>query len=102
MRSECKKCTIKKNVRYQREHESWKYRFVDNEEKKTYMSDYYAKNKEKFAEYRAKFREKHPDYFKMYHRDRKDAKRGKSEAEANNSSASGLDKQFRRSYYDSF
>lgn len=70
-RSECKKCTIKKNVRYQKRVESWKHRFVDNDEKRSYMADYYIKHKEKFIEYRRKFKERHPDYYKEYFRNRK-------------------------------
>ena len=73
-RSECKACTIKKNVRYQRRVEAWKYRFVDNDEKRSYMVDYYSKNKEKFAGYRKKFKEKYPEYYKEYSRKRKNEK----------------------------
>lgn len=72
-RSECKACTIKKNVHYQRQVEAWKHRYVDDEEKRSYMVDYYAKNKEKFAEYRRQFRIRHPEYHKMYARKRKNA-----------------------------
>ena len=70
-RSECKRCTIKKNVKYQRTVQAWKYRFVDNDERKSYMVEYYARNKEKFAAYRKKFKEKHPGYHKLYARARK-------------------------------
>lgn len=71
-RSECKSCTIKKNVKYQRKVKAWKYRFVENDEKRSYMVDYYHRNKEKFAEYRRKFREKYPDYHREYARKRKE------------------------------
>ncbi|MFI0477761.1 MAG: hypothetical protein ACH349_01360 [Candidatus Rhabdochlamydia sp.] len=70
-RSECKACTISKNVLYQKRIKAWKHRFVDNDEQKSYLVDYYAKNKEKFAEYRRKFREKYPEYHKHYSRKRK-------------------------------
>jgi len=73
-RSECKACTIRKNVRYQKRTKAWMHRFVDNDEQRSYMVDYYAKNKEKFAEYRRKFKEKYPDYYKEYSRKRKNAR----------------------------
>jgi hypothetical protein len=72
-RSECKACTIRKNVRYQKRVKAWKHRFVDNDEQRSYMVEYYAKNKEKFAEYRRKFKEKYPDYYKEYARKQKHA-----------------------------
>jgi len=71
-RSECKRCTITKNVKYQKSSEAWKHRYVDNDEKRSYMLEYYAKNKEKFAEYRRKFKEKYPDYYKNYARRKRD------------------------------
>ena len=71
MRSECKACTVKRNVRYQRKVQSWRFRFVDNDSQRSYMVEYYRKNKEKFAEYRRKFKEKYPEYYKMYARERK-------------------------------
>jgi hypothetical protein len=74
VRSECKKCTIKKNVRYQRRVKAWKHRYVDNDEKRSYMIEYYAANKEKFAAYRAKRKAKFPDYHKEYARKRKNEK----------------------------
>lgn len=75
MRSECKSCTIRKNVRYQKRVKAWLHRFVDDEEQRSYMVDYYAKNKEKFAEYRRKFKEKYPDYYKEYSRKRKNERK---------------------------
>lgn len=74
LRSECKECTIKKNVIYQRRVKAWMNRFVDEDEKRSYMVDYYSKNKEKFAEYRRKFRERYPEYHKEYARKRKNEK----------------------------
>lgn len=71
-RSDCKACTIKKNVAYQKQRKAWMHRFVDSEQQKSYMVDYYARNKEKFAEYRRKFRERYPGYHKEYARKRKD------------------------------
>ena len=73
-RSECKRCTINKNVRYQKRVKAWKYRYVDHDEQKSYMVDYYAKNKDRFAGYRKKFKEKYPDYYKEYSRKRKNDK----------------------------
>jgi len=70
-RSECKACTIKRNGLYQQKNRSWKNRFVDNDEQKSYMTAYYAAHKDKFAQYRKTFREKHPEYFKLYSRKRK-------------------------------
>lgn len=70
-RSECKGCTIKRNVRYQKQNKAWLHRFVDDEGQRSYMVDYYSKNKEKFAEYRRKFRELYPEYHKEYARKRK-------------------------------
>jgi hypothetical protein len=71
MRSECKACTIRKNVHYQKQTKAWLHRFVDDDEQRSYMVDYYSKNKEKFAEYRRKFKERYPDYYKEYTRKRK-------------------------------
>lgn len=71
IRSECKSCTIRKNVLYQKQNKAWLQRFVDSEQQKSYMVDYYAKNKEKFAEYRRKFKERNPEYHKEYARKRK-------------------------------
>lgn len=71
-RSECKKCTIKRNVRYQRKVKSWKYRYSDDISRKLYMRTYYGKNKEKFAKYRADFRTRFPEYYKEYFRKRKE------------------------------
>jgi len=71
IRSECKACTIRKNVKYQRQTKAWMHRFVDNDGQRSYMVDYYSKNKERFAAYRRKFREKYPEYYKEYARKRK-------------------------------
>ena len=71
VRSECKPCTIKKNVNYQKLKRSWMSRFIDEEEQKSYMLNYYAEHKDKFAEYRRKFKEKYPGYHKDYRRARK-------------------------------
>jgi len=76
-RSECKACTIKRNVRYQRKVKSWKNRYEDNEARRTYMREYYDKNRDKFSQYRAEFRERYPDYYKEYFRDRKEKKNAK-------------------------
>ncbi len=70
-RSDCKKCTVKRNVEYQRSLKTWMHRFVDEDQKRLYMHEYYANNKEKFAEYRRKFREKYPSYHKDYCRKRR-------------------------------
>jgi hypothetical protein len=79
-RSECKMCTIKKNVAHQKKTKSWRHRFVDSDEKRLYSVDYYAKNKDKFAEYRRKFKERYPNYHKEYNQRRKMEKLEKEEA----------------------
>lgn len=79
-RSECKMCTIKKNVKHQKKTKAWKHRYLDNDEKRSYMVDYYAKNKDKFAEYRRKFKERYPNYYKEYNQRRKMEKLQKEEA----------------------
>lgn len=76
-RSECKKCTIKKNLSYQRTAKPWVGRTSDKDEQRSYSVQYYAKNREKFALYRASFKERHPSYHKDYGRKRRDEKRGK-------------------------
>jgi len=72
IRPECKKCTIARNIRYQKKVKSWKKRITDYHENREYMLNYYAENKEKFAEYRKTFLEKHPGYYRAY----ADKKRG--------------------------
>lgn len=74
LRRECKACTISKNIRYQRKIKAWKNKFVDGDEQRSYMVEYYRKNREKFAEYRRKFKEKYPDYYREYNRKRKEEK----------------------------
>ena len=73
-RSECKQCTIDKNIRYQKRVKAWKHRFINDEERRSYMTEYYAKNKEKFAEYRLTFKKKYPEYHKEYSRNLKNVK----------------------------
>lgn len=70
-RSECKQCTIEKNVNYQKKTQAWKHRFVDEEQTRSYMQEYYATHKKKFEDYRTKFKEKYPNYFKEYSRRKK-------------------------------
>jgi hypothetical protein len=79
-RSECKMCTIKKNVKHQKKTKAWRHRFVDNDEKRLYSVEYYANHKEQFAEYRRKFKERYPNYYKEYHQRRKMEKLKKEEA----------------------
>jgi len=71
-RSECKACTIRRNVRYQRRIKSWKHRYLNDDTRRLYMREYYEKNKEKFVAYRAEFRLKYPEYYKEYFRKRKE------------------------------
>lgn len=71
LRGDCKECTKKKNLTYQRKHKTWLTRFKDMTERREYMKEYYANNKEKFAEIRRRFKEKHPDYGKEYARERR-------------------------------
>lgn len=72
IRSECKKCTIQRNLTYQRKSKSWKKRCSDYAENREYMLRYYEENKERFAEYRRTFLERHPGYYRAY----ADRKRG--------------------------
>lgn len=72
IRSECKKCTIRRSLAYQRKVKSWKRRSADYASQREYMINYYAENKDKFAMYRKTFLEKHPDYYRAY----ADKKRG--------------------------
>jgi len=62
-RSECKVCTIKRNVVIQRDTQAWKKRLYDADKRNAYAVEYYSKNKAKFAEYRKRFKEKHPNYY---------------------------------------
>jgi hypothetical protein len=71
-RSECKQCTIKRNIKYQKKTKAWKHRYGNDEDRKQYMREYYNRNKEKFAQYRSDFRDKHPEYYKEYFRTRKE------------------------------
>jgi len=71
-RGECKACTIKRNVRYQKKNRSWKFRYQDDEARREYMREYYSKNKERYARYRAEFRARYPEYYKEYFRKRKE------------------------------
>jgi hypothetical protein len=64
-------CTIKRNVRYQKEIKPWRIRYTESGEQRSYMQDYYAKNKLKFVEYRRTFKQKNPDYYKQYARRKK-------------------------------
>ena len=71
LRSECKMCSIKRNISYQKKVRFWKFRFVNDDARRIYMRSYYSKNKEKFAKYREDFREKYPGYHRDYSRNRK-------------------------------
>ncbi len=71
-RTECKACTIKRNIRYQRRTEAWKHRYGNDEERREYMRAYYNNNKDKFSKYRSKFRERFPDYYTNYFRKKKE------------------------------
>lgn len=64
-RGECKKCSIKRNVKHQRRVKAWYGRDYE-ESRRAYMRAYYENNKEKFARYRQTFRERHPDYYRDY------------------------------------
>lgn len=65
-RSECKACTVKRNVNYQRKKRTWETREVDLEQRRAYMLSYYAKNKNKFAHYRQTFKQRNPDYHRTW------------------------------------
>ena len=72
IRPECKKCTIQRNMAYQRKVKSWKKRCSDYASNREYMLQYYQDNKDRFAEYRKTFLDRHPDYYRDY----ADRKRG--------------------------
>lgn len=55
-------------MRYQKRIKAWLHRYIDHDDQRSYMVDYYSKNKDKFAEYRRKFKAKNPDYYKNYAR----------------------------------
>jgi hypothetical protein len=76
-RSECKDCYKKQAMVYQRKEQVWKKRTTSVDGKVPYMTEYYRKNKEKFAEYQRRFKEKNPDYFKQYQRSLKALKEEK-------------------------
>jgi GrpB-like predicted nucleotidyltransferase (UPF0157 family) len=71
-RSECKACTKEKNMAYQRKTKAWKHRYVDDEGRKTYLSEYYKNNRDKFANYRKRFLKANPDYHHDYYMKNKD------------------------------
>lgn len=66
IRTECKECTIKRNMAYQKLRKIQHAKLPSDERRKLYMRKYYSENKEKFAAYRATFREKYPNYYKEY------------------------------------
>jgi hypothetical protein len=68
IRAECKQCTIRKVVHYQKKLRVWRLENVNPLELREYMHEYYAKNKDKFAEYRRRFNEKYPGYYKRYNK----------------------------------
>jgi len=70
-RTECKKCTSKKNVKRQRISRIENGRIESQDWRREYMKKYYHENKNKFAEYRKKFKESHPHYYKMYYQKQK-------------------------------
>jgi len=74
-RSECKMCTIKRNVRYQKRVQAWRHRYVDEDTRRHYMREYYEKNKDRYANYRSEFKLRYPEYYKEYFRNRKNKKK---------------------------
>lgn len=76
-RSECKKCTVEKNTRYQRSVRAYKSVTVEGERRRLYMRQYYNNNKEKFASYRSKFRSIYPDYYREYYKHRQVEKKSR-------------------------
>jgi len=71
-RHTCKKCTIKKLGKQQKEKQSWKFKEKDQDQINAYQREYYKKNPQKFAKYREAFRKKYPGYHKDYYLDHKD------------------------------
>jgi hypothetical protein len=68
-RSYCKKCILKINSIYQKEHQSWKTAFPDIETRKKYFREYTKNNPEKIKKYRADFKKNNPNYMKEYMRE---------------------------------
>lgn len=66
IRSECKKCTIHRNIIYQRKAKTWKKRSSENSYDREYARQYYQDHKEAFSEYRRTFLERHPGYYRAY------------------------------------
>ena len=64
-RSDCKVCTIRANIKYQR-----KVRLnltpKQRHDKRVYMREYYALNPDRFQTYRETFCKKNPDYYRDY------------------------------------
>lgn len=77
-RSECKACTVKKNVQYNKNVRAWRQRYVSDEARKLYMRQYYDKNRAKFAVYRSKFKSRYPNYYREYFRKHKYVKKPKT------------------------
>lgn len=71
-RGECKKCTIRHNIAYQKRTKAWKRRDKLNDaERSDYFKQYYQKNKDKFKKYQLKFKLENPGYHKEYLRRRR-------------------------------
>ncbi len=71
-RHTCKKCTIKKLSKQQKQKQSWKFKEKDQDAINAYQREYYKKNPKKFEQYREKFRRKYPGYHKDYYLEHKD------------------------------
>ena len=69
-RTECRQCTIKRNIQYQKKIQYWKARNPDDDRRRSDKREYYEKNKQKFAEYRENFKQKNPGYYKEYYKNK--------------------------------
>lgn len=62
-KSECKKCSIERNLIYQKLHKKKK---TLTKKQRDAAKTYYKQNKERWKLYRQRFLEKHPGYYKSY------------------------------------
>lgn len=73
-RSECKKCTSRRNTKHQKANKIYVPIALNPElaeHRKIYMKEYYAKHKEAFDGYRKKMILANPNYYRDYHRKQK-------------------------------
>lgn len=67
LRSECKKCSLKKIKEYQSKQPPRKVKIVDKDARNAYAREYRKKHPEKFKKYREDFLARNPGYFDAYY-----------------------------------